>query len=515
MRDRFTDGSHRGRWRLILRPTTLLLAVLVALGVASPAAAAGDYERPVVIRLEGPITPLTPPYIDRRLEDARALGSNLVIIEIDSPGGEVESSFAVAERLAEISWATTVAYIPKQALSGASFVALGCEQILIHPRARLGDAGVIQQGADFQFRHVPEKIVSNYAVRIRQLADVHHRPPALAESMIRKDLPVFEVTHKETGTKTYMSDAEIQSSADPDAWQKGQMVLESREGHFLTVTGERALELGLADANATNLEEVQKYFGLDGLPIRLAGSWVDTLVFVLNSTLVTVLLLVIGIVCLYVELHMPGIGVAGVVSCLCFALFFWSRFLGGTAGWLEVILFLVGAGCLALELFVIPGFGVMGVSGILLIIASFVLASQTFIIPHTRGDLMAMGRSLRDLVVAVGIFLGLAAFLSRYFEHLPIFSSMVLKPDEEEEPDVTAAAPGAHERPASDSLLSLVGQQGMTKTPLRPAGKVRLADNRVLDVVAEGDFVESGLPVRIQRVEGNRVVVRAIENPAV
>lgn len=485
-----------------------VLAIIIGFQTQGRAAPKEEYRKPVVIHLDGIITPLTQEFIERRLETAREMGSNLVIIEIDSPGGLVDPSFGIAGILAEISWATTVAYVPKQALSGAAFVALGCEHIIIDPGARIGDAGPIVMGEDSLFRHAPEKIVSDLAVRVRQLAEIHNRPAGLAEAMVKKDLEVFEVTNKETGVKTYMTEAEIQDAADPETWQKGKLVFESRDDHFLEVTGARALELGLADATAQNMEDVQKHFGLERPPIRLKSTWVDTLVYVLNSTFVTILLLVIGLVCLYVELHAPGIGVAGITAGLCFSLFFWSKFLGGTAGWLEIVLFILGVACMAMELFVIPGFGVMGVSGILLIVSSFVLASQTFIFPHTTADFYAMGRSLRDLGIVVGIFLGLAAFLSRYFEHLPILGSMILMPDADEQQDVVAGS--ADEPGMEESLAALVGLEGVTRTPLRPAGKVRLADHRVLDVVAEGEFVETGQRVRVMSVEGNRVVVRQI-----
>ena len=96
------------------------------------------------------------------------------------------------------------------------------------------------------------------------------------------------------------------------------------------------------------------------------------MVFWLNKTWVTVLLVMLGIVFIYMELHFMN-GMCGILATLCFALFFWSRALGGTAGWLEVILFVIGLGCIAMEIFVIPGFGVFGISGGILVIASLVL----------------------------------------------------------------------------------------------------------------------------------------------
>ena len=110
----------------------------------------------------------------------------------------------------------------------------------------------------------------------------------------------------------------------------------------------------------------------------LKPSGVDTAVTLLNLPLVTGLLFVIGLVALYIEFMHRAWGLGGLIAGLCFALFFWSRFLGGTAGWLEVILFVAGVAFLAMEVFVIPGFGIAGLTGLLLVFTSILMASQHF-----------------------------------------------------------------------------------------------------------------------------------------
>ena len=122
--------------------------------------------------------------------------------------------------------------------------------------------------------------------------------------------------------------------------------------------------------------------------------WVDTTVFVLNMPLVTGLLFVVGLVALFIEFSAPGISIGGLLAILCFSLFFWGKFLGGTAGWLEVVLFLLGIIFLMLEVFLVPGFGVPGISGILLIVASLVMASQDFFMPTRPSEWKTTGNSL-------------------------------------------------------------------------------------------------------------------------
>ncbi len=180
-----------------------------------------------------------------------------------------------------------------------------------------------------------------------------------------------------------MSEKELAAAEDGDDWEKGKPVEESLGGNFLEVNGARAVELGLADGNAESREELCEQLGVAGQPRVLQWTAVDTVVLVLNWPVVTGLLFIIGLVALYFEMSSPGLGMGILIAGLCFALFFWSRFLGGTADWLEIVLFLAGLGFLALELFVLPGFGIAGLSGMLLLGASLILASQDFVIPHT------------------------------------------------------------------------------------------------------------------------------------
>jgi membrane-bound serine protease (ClpP class) len=228
--------------------------------------------------------------------------------------------------------------------------------------------------------------------------------------------------------------------------------------------------------------------------------------------LVTGLLFVVGLIALYVELSAPGISVGGLISGLCFALFFWSRFLGGTAELLEVILFLAGVAFLAVELFVIPGFGVAGITGGMLMLIGVLMASQHFVIPNTGRQLEVFTSSLLVVTTSATAFLLVAAVLSRYFGALPIINRLVLRPS----PDAGVAAetkpPGdkTGSPPASGIPGVNVGDWGVAQSPLRPAGKVRFGDV-FLDVITDGSYVDRGGQVRIVEVQGNRVVVSSVD----
>lgn len=484
---------------------TCLMAV-----AAQPAEPQDDAPRSsVIVHLHGPITPQLEHYVYRSLEKAQRTGADVVILDIDSPGGLVGASLRLAHHFEAITWAEAVAYVPREALSGAAIVAIGCDKIVLHPRARIGNAGPIFLGEDALFRHAPEKVRSDLAQQMRILAESQNRPPTLAEAMVDMDLQVFEVRNKSTDEIRYLSEREIAALENPDEWEKGRPIVESGNGRFLELTGSRAVLLGLADLVVDSREQLFEKMNLEP-PLRvIKPGTVDAVVFWLNRPLITGLLFVVGLVALYFEFSAPGIGLGGLTAGLCFALFFWSRFLGGTAGWLEVILFLAGVTFLGFELFVLPGFGISGIAGIVLVFTSLILASQEYLIPHTVREWERTAVSLAVLVGSGFLFLGIAAVLARHFGRLPIISRLALSPPEANEVD--ESLDGAKKpSPYTTAYRVAVGDWGTADSPLRPAGKALFGDEYV-DVVADGTFVEAGRPVKVVRISGNRIVVREVE----
>ena len=170
------------------------------------------YSRGVLIRVEGVIGPMLAAYLERKLDEAKADGADLVIVEIDSPGGTLADSWAMAGELRDLDSAHTVAYVPKRALSGAAILALGCDEIVMAPTALMGDAGPIFQDENSQFRFAPQRIVSDLAQELRGLAAAKGRPPALAEAMVDKSLQLFRVKDKKTGEETCKSRPEIDAN---------------------------------------------------------------------------------------------------------------------------------------------------------------------------------------------------------------------------------------------------------------------------------------------------------------
>ena len=459
----------------------------------------GSVPRARIIKIEGVIDPILHEFVEREIRRALAADVNVLIFEIDSPGGYLRDSEELADRISQLDGkkVRTIAYVPKEAISGAAIIAMGCDEIVLHPDAQIGDAGPIEMRPGQAFERADEKVLSKLRVTLRTLAERKVRPAALAEAMADKDLGVFQVQHRESGRVWYMTDAELQNSGDE--WIKGPPVPESRKGNLMTLSGRRAHELKIAEESVKDFAELRSRLGIpkEQLVPRAMQTWVDTLVAILNSTAVRVLLFFLGFMCIYLEAQ-TNAGFFAVGAAACFLVFFWSSFLGGTAGWLEVVLFLFGVILIALEVFVIPGFGVFGIVGGLAVIFSLILASQTFIVPTTADEVRQLTWSTGTLscsIVGVGV---LALVLSRFMWIVQI--------------DRSAEAREAGNAPQLDPSLQspgheLLGRSGVTYSSLRPAGKAQLGD-RLIDVVSEGDYVDPGTPIEVVAVEGNKVVVR-------
>ncbi len=462
----------------------------------------------MIIPLHEDINPLSGALLSRKFKEAVDSGVDVIILDIHSPGGYTYVTFELMDMILDTKNVETVAFIEKDAISGAALISLACDKIIMYPDARIGDAGEIVMGEDGAFRYTEAKSRSVLAQKVRDTAAATGRPIALAEKMTDKDMVVFPATHKTDGKIRYFSDKEWESFEDSDDWERGKPIREAGEEMFFTANGRRAAELGIADVTVESRQELADVLGVKTpIPVK-ERTWVDTLVFILNSGFVTFLLLVIGMVALVIELGAPGLGVGGLTSMLCFGLFFWSRFLGGTAGWLEVTLFALGLAFIAAEMFVIPGFGVAGISGIVLTLGSLVMASRRFLVPTSGEDLTSLGFDVLTVVGAFAGFIVAILLLANYIGEIPGLSRLTLKPQ-------VAVEAGAAVDPSTPPAMLPgwqqvnIGDVGTTLSPLRPSGKMQFGDYTV-DVVTEGDFVEAGLDVRVIGKQGARVIVRQV-----
>jgi membrane-bound serine protease (ClpP class) len=465
-----------------------------------------NFRRPGLIEFKGEINLRTSRYFNNRFEQARRDGVDLLIIEIESPGGLKFESLVMANKLSKCDWAYTVALIPQEAISGGALLALGCDEILISPEAKLGNIGEIGFDPEaMAFRLIRPKVESSLAHDARALALAKGRPADLVEAFVDKDILVYQRLGR--GGTLEFRQARVDDREKPEApWE---LIEETKPERFMTLSGKRAVELQLANGLATSREDFARLFRIESLPFRYYRySSNDTVVHLLNNPLITVLIIAIGLIALYVEFSSPGLGAGGLIAGLCMLLFFWSRYLGGTAGWLEILLFAAGMTFLMLEIFVIPGFGVSGGLGIVLLFCSVLLASQNFTVPATADEWNQSISSMMVLLGSVLIFFVAATFISRHFGSLPVFNRLVLEP-----PQLNPGSSDMGDKPKPGPVTHppiSVGDWGKAESLLRPAGRAVFA-GRGFDVISDGSFIEPGTQVKVIRINGNVITVAKVD----
>jgi membrane-bound ClpP family serine protease len=235
--------------------------------------------------------------------------------------------------------------------------------------------------------------------------------------------------------------------------------------------------------------------------------WLDAVAQFLREPIVNVILIMAGVAGLILELKMPGFGIPGIVSAICFVLFFWAHAFAGQSAWefklLAILLFVLGLVLLGVEMFLLPGFGITGISGVALIVISLVLVTLEQM-PSTSQEWIGLGTGLTTVGLGLVAGMGAAVVLARYLPSIPYASRLVLEPPNEPEhaADIEYTQEGIH-------AAALLGALGVAATTLRPAGKAQFGE-QILDVVAEGDYVNPGARVQIIEIEGNRIVVKEV-----
>ena len=497
-------AREQGFCKLIAdKPSELASAYHLAGESASDDPTLGQELHPVSIKIQGPIDSMKRAYLSRRIEQARQEHVNLVFFQIDSPGGIDTEADGMADTIASIKDMKTVAFVDDRALGVSALVALACNDIVLRKGAVLGDVRHLITGSDGQIQALEARQVQSLAGRAANLAEQKGHPAAVARSMVDPAAVLMHAVDAHTGGPCFVLQSQVQ--ADPGRYLGPEV--RKPEGRVLTITGEEATTYGIG-RSVNDIEELKAQYGLRGKAIRVDGpTWVDSLVAVLTDPFVSWLLLFVGLFMLVVELKMPGIGLPAITSALAFVLFFWSHYLSGTADQLEIILFLVGLVCLALELFVFPGFGVFGMSGVLLVLTSIVMASHTFVWPTQEYEYREMGYTLIQVLVAMAAVGCGAALLARYFPSLPLLNRLVLKAEPWSGVEDLAEKPPVEDY---DSLAYLIGETGRTTTILRPSGKARFG-GRLIDVTAAGFYIEFDSLVEVVDVQGSRVIVKRLE----
>ena len=412
-----------------------------------------------VVPIEGMIDLGLAPFLARTIREAKAAGAAAVVVDINTFGGRVDAAVAMRDTLINAP-VRTIAFVNQRAISAGALIALACNTLIMTPGGTIGAAAPVVGGAG-EAQPADEKSISYVRTEFRATAETRNRPPEFAEAMVDLDVEIPGVVAK---------------------------------GKLLTLTTSQALEHKVAELSAATLEGALDAAGLPGADVRhVRQTWAETLVRFLTHPVVSSLLMTVGLLGLLVELRTPGFAVPGTLGLMSLGLFFWGHWLVQLAGWEEMLLIFIGVLLIAVEVFVLPGMTVAGITGIVALVAglgmTLVGAGATISVFIT-----ALGRvALSILLAMVGAF----AFI-RVLPHSPFGRQLVLGTG-------MPADLGYVSAPESDHRW--LGRTGTALSPLRPAGIADIDGARV-DVVSDGGFIDAGTAIEVTRVDGNRIVVR-------
>lgn len=390
-------------------------------------------------------------FLQRAFEEAEEAGAEVVILDIDTPGGFVDSAQDIAKLMDE-SELKTIAFINDDALSAGAFLALHADEIYMVPNGRIGAAAVI----DGSGNAAESKANSAWRTAMIQAAESSNRDPqyALAMADEKIDLPEYRAP----------------------------------SGELLTLSAKEAIEVGYSEGTFASFKELIDHLDLSEATVTSVNeTFAEKIARFITHPFIVPILLSVASLGLIVELYSPGFGVAGTMGLIAIALFFFGHTVAGLAGYESIIIFIIGIGFIIAEFF-LPG-AIAGIVGLALMIVSILLAG---------GNVVHMGIAV--LIALVVAIVGMVIIVKFFGKKIKIFNKMILK-------DATDTE---HGYVSNVNRYEIVGKLAQSMTPLRPSGTIMLDGERI-DAVTEGGYVDSGKTVKIIKVEGSRTVVREVK----
>ena len=431
----------------------------------------------VVVPLRGEISPSQLMFLRRAVKAAETSGASALILEMNTHGGRIDTAEEITAVLNRTK-IPTYTFINSNAGSAGAIIALATRHIYMAPVSAIGAAApVLVTGEDLPVTQ-REKTISYWSAMVRGSATKNGHNPDVGEAFINKDKEV----------------------------KIGDRVVHAK-GSLLTLNAQEATEVIngkplLAEGVAGSVDELASKAKLPGKVAKLEPSGFEQLALWITS--LAPLLLLVGIICAYIEFKIPGVSLPGLISIFCFALFFLGHYLAGLAGWEAAALFALGVVFVLIEIFFAGSSIVFGVIGMFLMLASIVWA----MVDRFPGEKFLPTREmlvipLFNLTVAVAAAMVAIMLLARYLPRTAIYQRFALGASVPSGPSL-AGAP----REFANVLPLPPGSEGVALTVLRPSGKGRFSDH-VVDVVTEGEFIMPETPITVIHADGMRVVVKA------
>ncbi len=415
----------------------------------------------------------------KAINEAQSLSADHIIVQINTYGGLVSSADSIRSKILDTP-IPVYAFIKNNAASAGALISIACDSIYMSPAASIGAATVVNQSGE----KMPDKYQSYMRATMRATAEAHGK-----DTVVRNSDTLIS-WHRDPRIAEGMVDARIKIPGITDS------------GKVITFTTQEAMQNSYCEGEANNIQDMLKKMNITQYQIeRYRSSTLDSIIgFLINPAFQGVLIMLI-IGGIYFELQSPGIGLPLAVAILAALLYFAPLYLEGLAQNWEILIFIIGLLLIALEIFVIPGFGIAGVSGIIALVAGLTFSmADTIIWKFEGGNINEIFKSLSIVIVSMLTSFLLSLYLGKKLFTARQFSGLALESVQDQDEGYIGV---------ETKQRKLTGKIGITTTVLRPSGKVALEDE-IYDAKSEIGFIDKDTPVKIVRYEtGQLYVVKA------
>lgn len=416
--------------------------------------------------------------VQRGLDEAQQKNADIILLHLNTYGGMVDMADSIRTKILNSPIPVWV-FIDNQAASAGALISIACDSIYMRKGASIGAATVVDQAGNV----VPDKFQSFMRSTMRATAEAKGKVWALDENG--------------DSVERWRRDPRIaEAMVDPSVYIEG--IIDT--GKVLTFTTEEAIRFGYCDGKAESVKEIFEMVGIHEYTItEFKPTLLDRIIGFLTNPIVSGLLIMVIVGGIYFELQTPGVGFPLAAAVLAAIVYFAPLYIEGLAEHYEVILFIVGLALIAIEIFAIPGFGVTGISGIILVLLGLTLAMIDNDI-FRNAKPFSWVEILRPLVVvSVSIFSGLiiSILLSKKLIESPTFPGLALNSSLTREQGYVGI--DTHQK-------EMVGKIGIAITVLRPSGKVEI-DNEIFDAMSDEGFIDKGEKVKVIKDEAGQIYV--------
>lgn len=443
----------------------VLVLLFLSMGTVFAQNSSNEPKKVFIFKIDEDIDPGMNRRVKLALEKAVGLSADLIIIEMDTFGGAVNDADDIRTMILE-STIPVYVFINKDAASAGALISIATDSIYMAPGASIGAATVVN-GTDGAA--APDKYQSYMRSMMRSTAEAKGRDPQIAEAMVDEKLVVDGI---------------------------------SEAGSVITFSVSEAIKYGFCEGEYASIDEILEAQNLQNAEIiDYEEDQVEQVISLFLNPAISGFLILIIIGGLYFELQTPGIGFPLLASIIAVTLYFIPFYLNGLAANWEIMVFVVGVILLAVELFVIPGFGVFGILGIICIFGGLVLGmlpNQNFDFEFVpEGDLFG---ALLTVIIAAVASVGIVFWITPKVNEWGAFKSISLATTQKKSDGYTS----------SFYPESLNGKTGVVHSRLRPSGRI-LIDGEMFDAYSRGEFVEQGEKIIVISTEGTSLKVKKYE----